>query len=210
MAKGLDIQAEFALTDSFTIELATGYTDARYTQDSRLVPTADPVVSSGDAITGQSGQPGAPFTATIGLEYKFSLANHASFIRVDDEYEGRAKWPSPGQDPTTSQYDSANYVLSPTNFASARAGMNFGDLQIAAFVDNLATRGHELQLQSTTAAVPAPPGRQFTFRPRTMGYRSATGTRAALSTMASRHVRWRTGVTASTVCIYPLTFDVTA
>ena len=41
VAKGLDIQAEFALTDAFTIELATGYTDARYTQDSRLVPTED-------------------------------------------------------------------------------------------------------------------------------------------------------------------------
>ena len=50
----------------------------------------------------KAAQPGAPFTATIGLEYKFSLFNHESFIRVDDEYEGRAKWPSPGQDPTTS------------------------------------------------------------------------------------------------------------
>jgi outer membrane receptor protein involved in Fe transport len=172
VAKGLDIQAEFALTDSFTIELATGYTDARYTQDSRLVPTADPVVSSGDAITGQSGQPGAPFTATIGLEYRFSLANHASFIRVDDEYEGRAKWPSPGQDPTTSQYDSANYVLSPTNFASARAGMNFGDLQIAAFVDNLAD-SHTVTNYNWTIDYGGGPGsrleRQFTFRPRTMG-----------------------------------------
>src|SRR5882672_9222783 len=51
VAKGLDIQAELAVTDSFTIELATGYTDARYTQDSRLVPTSDPVVSKGDPIT---------------------------------------------------------------------------------------------------------------------------------------------------------------
>jgi len=38
VAKGFDIQAEIALTDAFTVELSTGYTDARYNQDSRLTP----------------------------------------------------------------------------------------------------------------------------------------------------------------------------
>jgi iron complex outermembrane receptor protein len=154
------------------VELATGYTDARYTTDSRLVPAEDPpVVSKGDAVTGQSGQPGAPFTATIGLEYKFSLFEHESFIRVDDEFQGRAKWPSPGQDPTTQQYDSANYTLSSTNFASARAGMTFGGWQVAAFVDNLADT-HTVTNYNWTID----PGdgesrlqRQYTFRPRTVG-----------------------------------------
>ena len=172
VAKGLDIQAEIAVTDALTLELATGYTNARYVQDSRLNPSENPpVVSSGDAITGQSGQPGAPFTATIGLEYRFSLFTHDSFVRVDDEYEGRSKWPSPSQDPTTQQYDSANYVLSPTNFASARAGMTFGGWQIAAFVDNL-TDTHTVTNYNWTID----PGdgesrlqRQFTFRPRTVG-----------------------------------------
>jgi len=178
VAKGLDIQAEIAITDAFTVELAAGYTDARYTQDSRLVPSEEPpVVRSGDAITGQSAQPGAPYTATIGLEYKFSLLDHASFIRVDDEYEGRAKWPSPGQDgtpavPNTQQYDSANYVLSSTNFASARAGMNFGEFQVAAFVDNLADT-HTVTNYNWTIDYGGGPSsrlqRQFTYRPRTIG-----------------------------------------
>jgi iron complex outermembrane recepter protein len=171
-AKGMDIQAEIALTDTFTLELATGYTDARYTQDSRLTPTeSPPVVSSGDAITGQSGQPNAPFTATIGLEYKFTAFAHESFVRVDDEFESRDKWPSPGQDPTTQQYDSANYVLASTNFASARAGTNVGGWEIAAFVDNL-TDSHTVTNYNWTID----PGdgesrlqRQFTFRPRTVG-----------------------------------------
>lgn len=172
VAKGLDIQAEIAVTDALTLELATGYTDARYVQDSRLTPSENPpVVSSGDAITGQGGQPGAPFTATVGLEYRFKLFNRDSFVRVDDEYQGRAKWMSPGQDPTTQQYDSANYVLSATNFASARAGMTFGDWQVAAFVDNL-TDTHTVTGYDWTID----PGdgesrlqRQFTFRPRTVG-----------------------------------------
>jgi iron complex outermembrane receptor protein len=172
IAKGLDIQAEIAVTDAFTVELAAGYTDGRYTKDSRLNAAENPpVVQKGDAITGQSGQPGAPFTATIGLEYKFSLFDHQSFVRVDDEYQGRAKWPSPQQDPNTQQFDSANYVLSSTNFASARAGMTFGALQVAAFVDNL-TDTHTVTNYNWTID----PGdgesrlqRQFTFRPRTIG-----------------------------------------
>jgi iron complex outermembrane recepter protein len=172
IAKGLDIQAEIAVTDAFTVELAAGYTDGRYTKDSRLIAAENPpIVQRGDAITGQSGQPGAPFTATIGLEYKFSLFDHQSFVRVDDEYQGRAKWPSPGQDPNTQQFDSANYVLSSTNFASARAGMTFGALQVAAFVDNL-TDTHTVTNYNWTID----PGdgesrlqRQFTFRPRTIG-----------------------------------------
>jgi iron complex outermembrane receptor protein len=172
VAKGLDIQAEIAVTEAFTVELATGYTDARYTKDSRLTPAENPpVVSKGDAITGQSGQPNAPFTATIGLQYRFSVFDREAFIRVDDEYQGRAKWPSPSQDPTTQQFDAANYVLSPTNFASARAGVTIGGWQVAAFVDNL-TDTHTVTNYNWTID----PGdgesrlqRQFTFRPRTVG-----------------------------------------
>ncbi len=172
VAKGLDIQADVALTDNFTAELTAGYTDARYTQDSRLSPAeTSPIVASGDAVTGQSGQPGAPITASLGLEYHFTLLNHASFVRADDEYQGRAKWQSPQQDLSTLQGDPVNYTLSTTNFASLRAGMTFGGWQIAAFVDNL-TDNHAVTNYNWTIN----PGtgnsrleRQFTFRPRTMG-----------------------------------------
>jgi outer membrane receptor protein involved in Fe transport len=174
VAKGADIQAEVAITDHFTAQLSAGYTEARYTRDSRF-PTADPasqpVVSSGDAIAGQSGQPGAPFTASLGLEYNFKLFNRQSFVRVDDEYQSRSQWSSPSQDASTLQFDAANYTLSPTNFASARAGMSFGGWQAALFVDNL-TDTHTVTNYNFTID----PGdgnsrleRQFTFRPRTIG-----------------------------------------
>jgi outer membrane receptor protein involved in Fe transport len=176
VAKGADIQADFAVTDSFTVELATGYTEARYTKDSRLTPAENPpVVARGDAITGESGeppaQPAAPFTATIGLEYKFSLFEKESFIRIDDEYQGRPKWLPPGQDPGSQQYDPAFYTLSATNFATARAGMTFGGWQVQAFCDNLADT-HTV----TNYNWSIDPGdgnsrlqRQGTFRPRTIG-----------------------------------------
>jgi iron complex outermembrane recepter protein len=177
VAKGIDVQAEVALTDNFTAEIAAGYTSARYTKDSILgtqvpgQPAQQPVVTSGDSIAGQSGQPGAPITLTVGLEYKFKLFNKDSFVRVDDEYQSRSKWLSPTQDATTQQFDSANYTLSSTNFASARAGMNFGGWQAALFVDNL-TDTHTVTNYNFTID----PGdgnsrleRQFTFRPRTIG-----------------------------------------
>jgi iron complex outermembrane receptor protein len=176
VAKGGDIQAEIAVTDSLTAEIATGYTSARYTKNSVLSPTQTThIVSSGDAIVGNSGQPpgqpGAPFTATIGLEYKFTLFNRQSFVRVDDEYQSRNTWLSPSQDPSTQQFDAADYTLPATNFASARAGMNFGDWQAAAFVDNL-TDSHTVTAYNWTIN----PGdgnsrlqRDYTFRPRTIG-----------------------------------------
>jgi len=181
VAKGGDIQAEIAVTDSFTAEIATGYTSARYTKNSVLSATqTTPIVSSGDAIVGNSGQPpgqpGAPFTATIGLEYKFMLFNRQSFIRVDDEYQSRNTWLSPSQDPSSQQFDPADYTLPATNLASMRAGMNFGDWQAAAFVDNLAD-SHTVTAYNWTIN-PNPTGgpqtisrleRDYTFRPRTIG-----------------------------------------
>ena len=172
VAKGVDIQGEFAITDSFSAEFTAGYTDARYTQDSRLTPTeAQPVVASGDAIEGQSDQPAPPLTVALGLEYKFEVAAHDAFIRVDDEYEGRPKWVGATQDANTLQYDAANYTLSPTNFASARAGTAFFGWKVEAFVDNL-TDNHTV----TNYNWSIDPGdgtsrleRQFTYRPRTFG-----------------------------------------
>ncbi|HEX4240585.1 MAG TPA: TonB-dependent receptor [Steroidobacteraceae bacterium] len=173
IAKGIDLQADVAITDAFTVELATGYTDARYTVDSRLTPLEDPpVVSRGDAITGQSAQPQSPFTASIGLEYRFNVFDLDTFMRVDDEYQSHAKWASPGQDPTTQQFDGANYVLPSNNFASARAGVHVGEWEVAAFVDNLADT-HVV----TNYEWSIDPGdgesrlqRQFTYRPRTFGF----------------------------------------
>src|SRR3984885_9089627 len=177
VAKGADIQAEFVVTDAFSAELTAGYTEARYTQDSRFSSAQQtPIVASGDAISGQSsetggGRPAAPFTASLGFEYKFSAFSHESFVRADDEFEGRAKWAPPGQDPNTLQYDPANFTLASTNFLSLRAGMNFGELQVETFIDNL-TDTHALTDYNFTID----PGtgnsrlmRDYTFRPRTFG-----------------------------------------
>ena len=189
--KGIDFQADISVTSSLSLELAAGYTDARYTEDFRFAqpctPTTPasalcaqnplPLVRDGDSIVGNSsetggGQPPAPWTASLGAEYRFSVAEHESFVRMDAEFEGRAKWLTANQDPNSSQFDDANFTLAGTHFFSARAGTSFDKLQVSAFVDNL-TDSHALTDYNTTIN-PLVPGisrlqRFYAFRPRTFG-----------------------------------------
>jgi outer membrane receptor protein involved in Fe transport len=188
-AKGIDLQADVALSDSFTMELATGYTDARYTRDSRISPNQNvkPIVASGDAISGQGGQPNAPFTASIGFEYRFTAFGHESFARLDYEHAGAPKWLSASQDgipgqgvpglPHTGQYNAANYSLPATNFLTLRSGVTVGAWQVAAFIDNLAdthvVTNYDFSIVSgdPTDGVAAKNTvqRNYTYRPRTFG-----------------------------------------
>jgi len=174
VAKGADIQAEIAVGDNFTVEVTAGYTDGRYTKDSRLSPAESmPVVASGDAIVGQSGQPAPPVTASIGLEYRFTAFTRESFIRIDDEYQSAPKWVGASQDPNTLQFDSANYTLSPTYFASLRAGTTVGGWSIAAFIDNLTdthvVTNYNFTIDPTSTPEASRLQRDFAFRPRTFG-----------------------------------------
>jgi outer membrane receptor protein involved in Fe transport len=190
--KGIDFQADFSITGGLSVQLAAGYTDARYTEDFRFAPPCPasgplpptpcaanplPLVTDGNAIVGNAsetggGQPSAPVTGSLGVEYRFSAMQHESFVRADVTYEGRAKWLTASQDANTSQFDSANFVLPSTTLVGARAGMAFNALEISAFVDNL-TNNHTITDFNTTIN-PLVDGvsrlqRFYTFRPRTFG-----------------------------------------
>ena len=192
VVKGADLQADFAVTSAFTVELALGYTQARYTEDFRfaapcpasgpLPPTpcaADsrPLVADGNAIVSSSsetggGQPTAPFTAALALEYHFPVFARDTFVRLDGQYEAHAKWPTAGLDPNTSQYQTVNYTLPSTTFVSFRGGMQFGPLSLQAFVDNL-TDAHKITDYNWTinplVTAVSRLERDYTFRPRTFG-----------------------------------------
>jgi len=183
VAKGGDIQVEWAATDHLTVELTSGYTDARYTKDSSFstaMPDESgnlpaPIAVSGDSIIGSisadSNPSTPPFTLSAGVEYHLNLGGHDSFVRADYEYQAHDKWLPPTQDPATAQYDPANFTLPATNFVSLRGGIYLGDFSIQPFCDNLLNTHVPLNYNWSID-----PGtgdsrllREFGFRPRTFG-----------------------------------------
>ena len=192
VSKGLDLQADFQVTDAFSIESSFGYTSARYTTTTYLGtapsnPAAAaaagiyPVVRAGDAIAGPNGIGTGysipPYSISLGLEYKLHTFGYDSFVRGDWEYLAGDKWQHSSQDPNTASYDSTSLPTERQSFASLRAGTKVGNWGFQVFVDNLTdshtTLNYNHQTNSTdatTGALLASPAYRFiSYRPRTIG-----------------------------------------
>jgi iron complex outermembrane recepter protein len=183
VAWGGDLQAELAL-GALHVELATGYTSARYTKSSPPDCSAGGIpckASNGDAISGQAAidyEPGLnpPFTVALGAEYGFKLGARDAFVRADWEYQSRNPWPSTLQNPNdVAQYNPNTYTLPSTSFTSIRAGVNLGEWQVAAFLDNVfdshTLTGYALGQSDpyNPAGSPTVQQNQYIYRPRTLG-----------------------------------------
>ena len=192
IAKGFDLQAEMVLGAGFSLDAAVGYTSARYSEPT---PLGKPLlVNTGDAISGEgaaNGSPatGAPWTVALGGQYNFSMAGRDAYVRLDWEYASRNNWPAASQDPGTTERPSAQYnpyvySLGSTSFASLRGGVTFGNVSVAAFIDNLfdSRTITNYQLGQSDANIPTDPTtgnfsypqptpqqNAYTFRPRTIG-----------------------------------------
>jgi len=183
IAKGGDLQAEWAPIEALDFEAAIGFTDARFSATSALSPTATaPVVSAGDAVSGESGIPNAPWTITLGAQYNFNVFAHKSFFRADYEHQSHQKIPTAAEDPSTSQYDSYAYTPAATTFVSLRTGVAVDKRwNLSAFVDNLFDSHPEFPPSSyphsdldgyNPSGPPSALIRFYTFRPRTIGLTS--------------------------------------
>ncbi|MDP9065212.1 MAG: TonB-dependent receptor [Pseudomonadota bacterium] len=138
VSKGFDVQAEFQVTAGLSIESSFGYTNARYANNS--YPSGAkisgpnpplPLTVAGDAVAGPNGIGNGysipPYSATVGVEYKFPAFALAPFIRADYQYLAGQKWTPAALDPRTSQYDPASFSVGREAFASMRAGVNLSD-----------------------------------------------------------------------------------
>jgi iron complex outermembrane recepter protein len=191
ISKGFDVQADFDLGGGLSLETTLGYSDAQYTQNA-FVGSASasiaagllPVVSSGDAITGENGTIQPPWTATLGPQYKFTLLDHQSFVRLDYEWGSGEKWLPASRDSRTSQYDagapnlpSLTLPLFSTHFLSLRAGTQINHMQLSIFADNVTNShtilnaNHEVVTDDPTTGVPlaSPLYRNISYRPLTIG-----------------------------------------
>jgi iron complex outermembrane receptor protein len=187
VSKGFDVQADFQVTSALSIESTFGYTDARYTKDAYPSGTVTngpnpllPLVVSGDAVAGPNGIGQGysipPYTATIGLEYKFRAFAYESFVRGDYEYLAGDKWVHPALDPRASSYDPTALPTGRQAFASLRAGTNLGDWGVSLFVDNLTDThtivnyNHQNNSYDANGGLLASPAYRFiSYRPRTFG-----------------------------------------
>src|SRR5205807_103353 len=187
VSKGFDVQADIRATEALSIDASFGYTDARYTKDafpSAAITTGpnppSPLVVNGDAIAGPNGIGTGisipPWTAAIGVQYKFAAFSRESFVRVDYEYEAADKWTHAALDSRTSQYDPTGFPMGSRSFASLRAGTNVADWAVSFFVDNL-TDSHTItnfnhqtnSYDSNGVLLASPAYRYITYRPRTFG-----------------------------------------
>ena len=186
ISEGGDLQADIAVSGALSIESAIGYTEARYSANSLPGPlSTTPLVASGDAITGRSGNPSAPWTMTLGVEYRFLAGGRDSYARIDAEHYTRNNRPTAAEDPATVQYGTCTTLsgsqepcsITPPafTFVSARVGTELGGWNVSAFVDNLfdAHPVLDYNYQPTDGFGPQPAAspsyRYITYRPRTFG-----------------------------------------
>lgn len=183
VSKGFDLQADVAVTEALKLELAVGYTDARYTESAFVGAAIEgvlPVVSDGNAVTDANGLPIVPWTVALGADYRFNAFSFPSFVRLDYQYSGSEKYNPAALDQGTLQYGfgAATYyqALRSWRFATLRAGMTRDNWSTSLFVDNLLNTNTTLTSRHSTptfagdgSLVASPLFQDFTFRPRTFG-----------------------------------------
>ncbi|HEY1836453.1 MAG TPA: TonB-dependent receptor [Rhizomicrobium sp.] len=135
VSKGFDLQGDWLPIDSLDFDFSLGYVDAYYTTSTFAGPKPKPKVQP-LALPGEP-LPGSKWTASLGAQYSTNWFGRESYIRADYEYNGRATTAGGGTFPGTSDYDPGLTLNPPTNQVSLRAGMQFGELNMALFVNNL-------------------------------------------------------------------------
>ena len=164
VSKGFDLQADYQLTDSLHLDATLGYTDARYVANAYSVD-GTLLVASGEAIGSQPYI--SPWTFTLGAEYDFNAFGYDSYARLDDSFASQNSWPLATQNPLSASYDPHLVPDPATNELSARAGANFGNWDLAVFMNNVLDAHPQLDLNHQDANTLL--FEASSFRPRTTG-----------------------------------------
>ncbi len=116
-------------------------------------------------IVKKGGSLGVPkWQFNIGAQYDFALFDHPTFIRGDYQYSGSYLR---GQAPGTAAYNAVTANGEATNFATARAGMTFDQIQAAIYVNNLTA---SKSILNEGNGLSSPLRTATTFRPREFGF----------------------------------------
>jgi outer membrane receptor protein involved in Fe transport len=161
VSQGFDLQAQWQVTHDLELDLTTGYTDAKYT-DNAVDKTSGAILAlKGDALDV------VPWTVTVGGQYNFRAWDLPGFVRFDYEFNSKRTTHIPGEDPNTTYFDPGLAPDPSTNQVEMRGGISFKKWDFEVYVENLLDSHPQLNLQhqdSTTDLYEA-----TTFRPRTVG-----------------------------------------
>lgn len=182
-SQGFDLTAEGRIFGGLSATLSVGYNDAKYTSDatgpaplSGAAPAL--IVRSGDTLSVP------PWMASLGAQYDFRVGNNLNaFVRWDGQYASNYYR---GLGPGINSYSPDNYRAPETFYASARAGINYGNLGLNLFVKNLFNSDDELGRSATRTGCSAATGAACTtytryapitivntFRPREIGIQAS-------------------------------------
>jgi iron complex outermembrane receptor protein len=155
-SKGVDIAADFVVTEALRLSATLAYTDAVF----------DRTIASGGVYEAVKGAPLsgiAPLAVTVAGNYQFDVWARRSYVHLDYQLDTRGKDPNPlvfGTDPTIGPKPE-------TQFLSAKVGQYFGRINASLFVDNLLDSQPELYRYRDVPSSSLYYG--TTWRPRTIG-----------------------------------------
>ena len=160
-SKGFDVQLNWAVARGLNLDLAVGYTDARY---SRTTPS----LGSGNLSTQGDAVPGvAPWTVAAGAQYDFAVGGSPAFVRGDYDFRSHNPHLTPIENPLSAVSDPF-VVNDPSNAqVNLRAGVTVKGIIVETFINNVVDTHPRLALaheDQYTLLFEAQ-----TFRPRTFG-----------------------------------------
>ncbi len=162
ISEGFDLQADWSVDSHLVINLAAGYTDAKYSSNA-FDPTSPGslLAKKGDSLDV------VPWTLTLGAQYDFQIDDDDAFVRADYEFSSRRHRPTNEEDPATEYYDAGLKPDPATSLVQLRAGITHGSWEYNIFMDNVfdahpqLTLAHQDQYTQLYTAE--------SFRPRTTG-----------------------------------------
>ncbi|HEY1710931.1 MAG TPA: TonB-dependent receptor [Rhizomicrobium sp.] len=164
-SKGFDLQGDWLITDDLELDATLGYVDAYYTDTAFAGPNpgkgVQPLTVKGEAL------PGSPWTASVGGQYNTSVWGRDAYIRADYEFTGKAYGTGGGYAAGTSSFDPSLVPDPAYSQVSLRAAMQFGNLNMALFANNLFNAHPQLDLNHQDQFTEL--FEAITLRPRTVG-----------------------------------------
>ena len=164
-SQGMDLQAQFKLSDAWAVGGNLAVTDARYTQTVRLAPSALSLVQDGDHLAG------SPWSLTLFAEGRHPMAAGESYGRVDFQYSARQSDTVPTMNALNGGNPDWFDGVPAQSLTSLRFGIKRGGLDVSLFVQNLFDTRPRLTVNQDVGLGQSgtPLLYVITWRPRTFG-----------------------------------------